>query len=438
MSDDDDESCSPGLYEDGHWVWDDNVQELVFVSDLPPTIVETVQITSKPPMGHIQFRDDVDLIEQVRYRRRYQRKIKPGEPEIVTLQDVKDIVIFTAPLRLLSPMLIQLLHVPTTERFLRALIFCMAYYIQIADEMKTRMVELGTKIRTPSCEILEKAFRDNLADLRVLVAKEYCVMLVGGGDVKKFHHKGPNKKRKSLSDKDARLFETFVCICVQIVFVALGRKSFTIIELEVHRIMKSEIFNSVEHRLKSGYIHAMIPEERDILMGPCVHQCKKLNTKSPLINEVFCQRPIDYRLMGVGTIKYKSLPTRLHYFHFVISAPEEHLMSENITLGIIGLPRTQFDTMLRPVQITSGEATKSKMSMSSRQSQASKQSDKAKSTQTIQRLYPDILLPLKETKEPPLPREFPEYPEAPRPVCEVQHHRWQKRYQKLIKSGRLL
>lgn len=31
MSDDDDETGFGGLYEDGHWVWDDNVQALVFV-----------------------------------------------------------------------------------------------------------------------------------------------------------------------------------------------------------------------------------------------------------------------------------------------------------------------------------------------------------------------------------------------------------------------
>lgn len=34
-------------------------------SDLPPAHVEAVQITSKAPTGTIEFRDDIDLIEQV-------------------------------------------------------------------------------------------------------------------------------------------------------------------------------------------------------------------------------------------------------------------------------------------------------------------------------------------------------------------------------------
>lgn len=45
--------------------------------------------------------------------------------------------------------------------------------------MTARMVELQTRVRTPDCELIENDFRDNLADLRVLVAKEYCIMLIG-------------------------------------------------------------------------------------------------------------------------------------------------------------------------------------------------------------------------------------------------------------------
>lgn len=36
-------------------------------SDLPPKIVETIQMPTKAPTGAVEFRDDVDLIEQVDY-----------------------------------------------------------------------------------------------------------------------------------------------------------------------------------------------------------------------------------------------------------------------------------------------------------------------------------------------------------------------------------
>ena len=45
--------------------------------------------------------------------------------------------------------------------------------------MAERMWELKNKIRTPLSDRLENVFRDNLNDLRVLVAKEYCIMLIG-------------------------------------------------------------------------------------------------------------------------------------------------------------------------------------------------------------------------------------------------------------------
>lgn len=50
---------------------------------------------------------------------------------------------------------------------------------KIADEMANRILELDTKVRTPQCEIVENEFRDNLSDLRLLVAKEYSTMLIG-------------------------------------------------------------------------------------------------------------------------------------------------------------------------------------------------------------------------------------------------------------------
>lgn len=41
------------------------------------------------------------------------------------------------------------------------------------------MKEQELKIRTPECDIVEKEYKDNLADIRLLVAKEYCTMIMG-------------------------------------------------------------------------------------------------------------------------------------------------------------------------------------------------------------------------------------------------------------------
>ncbi|CAH0669054.1 unnamed protein product [Spodoptera exigua] len=354
MADDEDEGSFGGMYEDGHWVWDEHTQALLFVSDLPPVNIEALQITSKAPTGTIEFRDDIDLIEQ----------------------DVKDIALYTAPLSILSPMLIDMLHLPTTERFLRALIFCCAYYLQIAEEMTTRILDQATKIRTKRCEVLENQYRENLSDLRLLVAKEYCIMLI---------------------------------------------------ELECHRVMKSEIFNTVEHMSKTGYLSKMAPEEKNVLLGTCLSHDKKLNTKSPLMNEVFCHRPIDFRLMGLGVVKYKRVSTRLDYLYLIVAGPEEKLFELNMSVGLIGLQRSLFDTMLRPIL---GQPTeKSKASVMSSKSM------QRKSVQAPQRLYPEISLPPKDFIDTDLPSAFPAKPAEVRPVSQSQLKRWQKRYIRLTKPA---
>ncbi|KPJ16919.1 Uncharacterized protein C14orf50 [Papilio machaon] len=340
MADEEEEGGFGGLYEDGHWVWDEDTQALIFVSDLPPKPIETIQIPTKVPTGAVEFRDDVDLIEQ----------------------DVKDVALFTAPVNLLSPMLINMLHLPTTERFIRALIMYSQYYLQIADEMARRMLELEAKVRTPYCDMVENEFRDNLSDLRVLIAKEYSTMIIGGGDTRKFHHMGPQKKRKSLSDKDAHLFETLLRMTVQIVWLALGRKAFNQIELEINRIFKSEIFNAVEHTLHTDYVAKMMKEEREALLGICLRRDKKLNTRSPLMNEVFCHRDIDFRLLSLGVVKYNQYSARTLYMKRAVAGPEESLAEFGIVLGILGMPRSIFDTMLRP--LPSAAEGKSKASMS--------------------------------------------------------------------------
>ncbi|XP_041972940.1 protein phosphatase 1 regulatory subunit 36-like [Aricia agestis] len=435
MADDDEESLFGGLYEDGHWEWDETAKELIFVSDIPPEQVEELQIPTKAPTGTVEFRDDLDIIEQIRFRRRYQRKTKPGQPDVITVQGVKDLALYTAPFTILSPMLISMLHLPTTERFIRALVLYVQYYLQISDEMANRIIACETKIRTPQCEILERDFRENLSDLRILVAKEYSTVLVGGCDTKKFHHMGPNKKRRSLSDKDARFIETFIRMCVQIVWLALGRQQFNQIELEVNRIFKTEIFNSVEHRLHTDYVTKMTKVEKGVLLGECLRHDKKLNTRSPLMNEVFCHRDIDYRMLGLGAIKYNQMTHRQVYLKEAISGAEEQLAEMGIVLGIIGLPQGHFDTMLKPLPITASDPGKSKSSMSNQSQSKASFSMKKSQSAASRKLYSDIVLPDRESTS-YFPPRFSIESEEIRPCSVAQHRRWHSRLRRLLKMHR--
>ncbi|KAI8440219.1 hypothetical protein MSG28_001599 [Choristoneura fumiferana] len=243
---------------------------------------------------------------------------------------------------------------------------------------------------------------------------------------------GPAKKRRSLSDKDARLFETMLRMCVQIVWLALGRKAFNQIELEVNRLFKSEIFNAVEHTLHTNYIAKMSKEERAVLLGSCVRHDKKLNTRSPLMNEVFCDRDIDYRMMGLGVIKVQRTTPRIQYMYNAVAGPEEKLNELGIPLGIIGKPRTAFDTMLRPVPTAGDGKSKPSMSSASGYSTRSSVGSMKNRSAAAQKLYPDITLPARTPHEDHFPPSFPSEPEIPRPCSETQRRRWQNRLKRLM------
>lgn len=69
----------------------------------------------------------------------------------------------------------------------------------------------------------ENIIRDNLADLRSMLARDYAVLLTGLGDAKRFHHMS-NENNMSLSDRDRKFFEVFIVLTERVVWIALKRK----------------------------------------------------------------------------------------------------------------------------------------------------------------------------------------------------------------------
>lgn len=84
------------------------------------------------------------------------------------------------------------------------------------------------KIWQPVVEELESVARNNLADLRSMVAREYLCMISGINEMKRFYHY-KRKIRTSLSDRDRKLFESLMCIAARVVWIALRRKMLPLI-----------------------------------------------------------------------------------------------------------------------------------------------------------------------------------------------------------------
>ncbi|KAF9800185.1 hypothetical protein SFRURICE_002871 [Spodoptera frugiperda] len=314
----------------------------------------------------------------------------------------------------------------------------------VTDKMVLRNRELDTKVRTADSGILEDELRDNLSDLRVLVAKEYCVILTGADDMKPFHHMGPMKNKRSLLGKDAHSFEIFIRMCIQIVYLALGRRHLHQIEIETHRILKSEAFNANESKSRPRAAKVQTSQTeisqqpsfvQDVLYGNCSRRHRGVFTHSPLMNEMFCPaRPVDYRMLGLGVTKYPQLTPRLEFLRLVVAGTDNDLVDNKIIVGIIGMQRDLFDIMLRflPPVTTPDKSRSGVIGRSITKSSTSGRSVCSKKS-TQGGTYPEIVIPPKTNVELAAPEGFIEEPDVITPVNEVQRILWLRRFKSMMK-----
>ncbi|KAJ3664426.1 hypothetical protein Zmor_008598 [Zophobas morio] len=148
-------------FTNGYWIWDDHVNSLAFISrDVKevapglPALGTGGQPSKKDLRGTIRFKDTVDNLGLAQFRRQYQRRVKPTEPNIVTLQDIKDVAIFTAERTDLTPEFIQFLHTRRMDEFLRALIVYFQFYFQWPSRSFFVWWKLRQKLHTYGFELL--------------------------------------------------------------------------------------------------------------------------------------------------------------------------------------------------------------------------------------------------------------------------------------------
>ncbi|CAG2065603.1 unnamed protein product [Timema podura] len=173
-----------------------------------------------------------------------------GDREVCILvtfeEDIKDVVLF----QVLSPLparFIDFFHTNTVDRFLRALIVYVQYFLQVYDEILLRNRENLHKLHHPNILKIENKMQETLSELRGMVGREYTSILLGCDEVKKFHHMA-NRMNTSQGEQDVRLFELLYRMCTRIVWIALQRRYLNLIELELNRLFRTDEFNVVKHQ----------------------------------------------------------------------------------------------------------------------------------------------------------------------------------------------
>ncbi|XP_015832912.1 uncharacterized protein LOC660702 isoform X1 [Tribolium castaneum] len=337
-------------FANGYWVWDEASNGLAFISrDVKETTpglpaAGATQPAKKDKMGQIRFKDTVDNLGLAQFRRIYQRRIKPTEPQIVTIQDIKDVAIFTALRADLTPEFIDFMHTQRMDEFLRTLIVYFQYYFQVWDNLILRREEAKRKLRQPIVTVLENIVRDNLADLRSMVARNYGFILMGLEDTFKYYHMG-NRNNVSLSDKDRHLHECLLSMAAKIVWIALLRKNFTVIEIELNRLFRTEIFNTMSRIRQSTF--QTNAEENRVLLGKAFTQEKKLKHRSPAVQELIFDNHC-YKMLAIGLLQVEPVAERIAYLEAAYTAPEEILFDIQVGVGILGLSKDYLNPILMP------------------------------------------------------------------------------------------
>ncbi|KAF7379811.1 hypothetical protein HZH68_016759 [Vespula germanica] len=264
----------------------------------------------------LNFHETLNPSQKIKFRKYYLRKVAPNEPDVIILQDIKDLVMFLL--------------------------------IKIWEKLMEERVATLKKAPNPLAGGHRIKYADELHILRCMLSKEYADLIVGCQDTVHYHHIISGKKRSSMTqsqgEKDLRIFEVLINISHRVVWIALHRKYFHLIESELHRLLRTEVYNTAERR--SGYtIKDMLESDIFVLHGPQIQSKRKLLRNSPLIEELIYSE-CNFQVLSLEMIDIDVCDPRIAYLHNALLIEEEMLPKLGIKIGILGQERSNYDLML--------------------------------------------------------------------------------------------
>lgn len=214
-------------YVSGHWSWHNRSECIRFQQNPIDKLPDCALPAPKLKFG-IQFKDYMDEVEEDLFLEQFVRPEYSKDSDVITIQDIKDVALFTAPRNSYSCNLIKFIHSPTVDEFFNDLIIYFEHFIKLVEFLIIRRDEVETKILDMRSVRLEQMLAEYLVQHRLLLAREYAKIVLGYKETGTFHHLA-NKSKQSKTEKDSIFYETFICFCTRIVWIAMHRKSYSVI-----------------------------------------------------------------------------------------------------------------------------------------------------------------------------------------------------------------
>lgn len=214
-------------YVSGQWSWNKPKECIRFRRTTIDKLPDCALPAPRLKFG-IQFKDYMDEIEEDLFLQKFARPGYSKDSDVITIQDIKDVALFTAPRGSYTRNLVKFLHTPTVDEFFNDLIIYFEHFLKLVEFLIIRRDEMQTKILDTRSVRLEKMLAEYLVQHRLLLAREYSKIVLGWKDTSRYHHLA-NRSKQSKTEKDSLFFETFLCFCTRIVWIAMHRKSYSVI-----------------------------------------------------------------------------------------------------------------------------------------------------------------------------------------------------------------
>ncbi|KAH8354480.1 hypothetical protein KR084_012045, partial [Drosophila pseudotakahashii] len=325
-------------YYSGKWSWDAEKDCLHFQAHNDLENARERYITTN---GY-KFLRTMDQEEELIFRQEYVRP-KSNNSDVVVLADIRNLVLYLMPREFLSYKFVKFMHEREVLYVIHALIIYFEYYLRLVEFVLIRRDELSGQmgqVQSEQTSEMKRTFSVYLSQYRMLVARNYCLIIGGERNLAKYYHMKPISNI-SATIHDKYFHEQFLAVAIQIVWICMHRRAYYIIEMEMNRLFRSEHFVSA-HPEYLNFTEA----ERSLLYGRNKKNWNYRIQESPLVQELKLVPEEDLPILWIGERKYRGSDRRIAEMELEYIVPGSQLRLIDISHGILGHPKNLYNTLL--------------------------------------------------------------------------------------------
>ncbi|EDW38498.1 GL12631 [Drosophila persimilis] len=326
-------------YYSGKWSWDSKKDALHFEPHNDLSDARERYITTNTH----KFMRTINQEEELIFRQEFVRSESSFDNDTVVIYDIRDLVLFLMPTEFLTYKFVEFMHKPAVYRLLHSLTIYFEYYLRMVEFVLIRRDELSgqmAQIQSEQTNDMKRVFSVYLSQYRMLVARNYSVIIKGEGDMGKYYHM---KEIVNISATiwDKNFHEQFLACSTQIVWIAMHRRAYNVIEMEMNRLFRSEHFVTSRPEYLS-----FTPAERSLLYGRNSKIVNYRTQVSPLIQELQHIQAEDLPILWIGERKYRGTDIRIMEMELEYIVPGPQLRLIDVAHGILGHPKKLYNTLL--------------------------------------------------------------------------------------------